>query len=1147
MTCTSCAATIPDGARFCPSCGHAVGFGTNEERRIVTVLFADLVGFTTLAEFMDPERAKRLVDRCFEQLIDDITSFGGRVDKILGDGLLALFGAPVAHEDDPERAVRAGLRMQESLTANTGAADIRMRVGINTGEVLVGTLAGTDYTAMGDVVNTASRLQSQAPPGRVIVGESTYSLTAHTIGYESAGELVARGREQGVKAWLAIGATAPPGLRRLRRDVAMVGREAELAIARTGLEVALLRGSAVLLNVSGESGVGKSRLVDEVLQRLVDDVDAKVISGACVPYGEANIWWPVANALSGHFGIDLTHGPEEIRAVIGTLAGELEPPLDAATSERVIDVVTHLLGHPSGVDRLDAASARSAIQRTVTKVLQRSADRRPTVLSIDNLHWADPALIDLLAHLARSLSRSPFALVTAMRPDADIDWPPRVERTTVLSLALQALNRAETDELALRLIADLVPDRVPDARQLGDLYDRSGGNPLFLQELAALIARGGAAGELPDSLRTLIGARLDQLTSIQRQVLDNAATLGTSGSISSLERFGGAMSQPFDPTTLRELDDFGLLDVTGKRWEFRSDSVRESAYQTLSKASRAQRHAGVAIAIRTNSPGSIDELAHHLATAAELEQDIGLVAGVPATIVADAVDALTASATRALESGSLHTVVRDTTRALDLIGADPDSAASRAALRLLRAGALVERRDYTSARADIDAAIAWATTEDDLVVEGRGRRLLGNLHHAEGHLDVARVELGQAVEILRGVDEPHVLAEALRSRGFIELFGGSLVDAEWFFGEADAIFRDLDDRRGMAWIEQHRAWIGFMSGNFAAAGERLQHAAAALEELGDRNGVGWASGLLAYVEFFQGNSAAAEELAVEVSREAEERGDEWASGMMQTLLANVRLWGGHPTEAVLLAEKARNRFRATGDRWGLGQALAPLIRAQVALGRSAAALRTDEELIALADLAPLGPGPLLAAAGAAMHRGDGLAAAAHATRVIAEIRGAGGSALEPVVILAVGLAQAGRIDEARATIESIAGEAADHPFVDAAAALIDMLVRDPTGAIDHATRVERTESASYLDRIIAFVAAAGALAQTGEVEQARLTAEAAVVLAVQVGDVVAVALATRAFARLTGTTHPAHDDRTVLGDGWMHVVDSMLDSPVTVA
>ena len=184
MLCPSCASQIPASARFCSSCGYAISTARSEERRITTVLFADLVGFTTLAEHRDPETVKRLVDSCFQLLIDDITAFGGRVDKILGDGILALFGAPVAHEDDAERAVRAALRMQATLAhfvANSGlsgSSDIRMRVGINTGEVLVGTIAGTEYTAMGDVVNTASRLQSGAPPGGILVGQTTHALTS---------------------------------------------------------------------------------------------------------------------------------------------------------------------------------------------------------------------------------------------------------------------------------------------------------------------------------------------------------------------------------------------------------------------------------------------------------------------------------------------------------------------------------------------------------------------------------------------------------------------------------------------------------------------------------------------------------------------------------------------------------------------------------------------------------------------------------------------------------------------------------------------------------------------------------------------------------------------------------------------------------
>lgn len=1159
MQCPSCAAAVPEGSRFCPSCGHALSVLPNEERRIVTVLFADLVGFTTLAEFMDPEQAKRLVDRSFARLVDDVTEYGGRVDKLLGDGILALFGAPVSHEDDPERAVRAGLRMQDTIartmaqTGPTANVDIRMRVGINTGEVLVGTLAGTEYTAMGDVVNTASRLQSMAPPGRVIVGESTYSLTAHAIDYESAGDLVARGRERPVKAWLAVAATAPPGVRRRHRtEVPIVGRAAEMTIAQVAVEQAIERERAVVVSVTGENGVGKRRLVTEVLDRVASCIEDEVIllHGHCVAYGQANPYWPIALALADRFGIDTSSTADDLRQAIESTAAQISPNSDPAETKLVIDVFAHIHGHPSKIDHLDPASARSSIHWAVAKAFERMSEHQPTVLAIDNLHWADGRLVELLDHLVHTLARMPFALVTAMRSGNDVNWPPHSDRLSVISLALQPLSHEETDELARSLLAG----RDANDRLLDQLYERSGGNPLFLQELAGLTGVG--AGELPDSLRTLIGARLDQLTMPQRQVIENASTLGSSGSIPYLQKFAAALNQTFDRSTVRELDELGLLDVNGERWEFRSDSVREAAYQTLTKASRAARHAGIArglgetMAGGTGSAPVADAQAHHLATAAELELELGRVTGVPRTVRVEAIEALTAAARRALDGGSLRTVVRDATRALDLLAAphEPgtsaldDCEATRSRLRILRASALVDQHHYDEARADLDIVLAEAIAAGDRATEGEARRLFGTMLHANGRIDLARDELGLSVEILREVDRPDLLAQALRSRGFIELFGGSLVDAEWFFGEADALFRELGDRRGMAWVEQHRAWIGFMSGDFEAAHERLQHSAETLAELGDRNGVGWVLGLLAYVEFFLCNFDVAEELATQVSEEAEERGDTWAAAMMQTLQANLRLWQGRLEEAATLAELARKRFRKLEDRYGLAQSMAPLLRAQTALGRTSSALRTEEELFAIGETAQAGANPLLAIAGAAMHRGDGALAATHATRAIAEMRAAGSEAWEPLILLSMALAQCDRLDEAIATIESLPDPEWDHPFAHAVGSLVVGMLPDPQRALAHATAVldGTTAGSSYLDRVMAYIGAAAAHTRLGAPQQAATAVAAGVALATSVGDVVAIALATRCAELLTGTRPPEADSAAPLSDGWEHVLGALL-------
>jgi tetratricopeptide (TPR) repeat protein len=403
-------------------------------------------------------------------------------------------------------------------------------------------------------------------------------------------------------------------------------------------------------------------------------------------------------------------------------------------------------------------------------------------------------------------------------------------------------------------------------------------------------------------------------------------------------------------------------------------------------------------------------------------------------------------------------------------------------------------------------------------------------------MDDARRELGLAVDKLRKTDTPELLARALRVRGFIEMFGGSLVDAEWFFGEADGLYAALGDERGLAYIEQHRAWISFLSGDLAAARERLSHAAETHERLGDRNGVGWALGLLAFVEFFEGHFDRAEALAGIVGKEAEQRGDVWAASMMGTLLADLRLWQGKLEEAADLSERARASFKKLNDKFGLVQALAPLVRAQVALGRQAAAQRSAEELLTLADTSQNGPAPLMAVAGAAMHRGNAHVAAALAERAIQDISAIGGRLFEPMLVLALAYAQQGRTDEALETIESVPPEGSDHPFTHAVSALVYSAVGQPEVAISHADAVTQRAGATYLDEVFAYTAAAGAAMQMGDPARAELTAQAAVARALAVGDVVAAALATAMFHEVTGLQHPAHDERTSLGDGWALLV-----------
>jgi class 3 adenylate cyclase/tetratricopeptide (TPR) repeat protein len=1134
-----------------------VGVGQVEERRIVTVLFGDVVGFTALAEHLDPEQVKRLIDRAFQRLVDDVTAFGGRVDKLLGDGILALFGAPVAHEDDAERAVRAGLRMQQGMARFAQQSSLeeplQMRIGINTGEVLVGTLAGTDYTAMGDVVNTASRLQSEAPPGGVLVGEATFALTSGIIEYGPLTELQPRGREHSISTWLAVDALAPPGSRQRRSDLHLVGRDAELGLARAALHLALAERRSLVLNVMGESGVGKSRLIDELLGTL-DELghgDVHVLEGVCVPYGESNVWAPIATALTSHLGLDSSLTADEVRERAIAKATRLmtgDAPSSGVISsgdrppevDRAAEVFVHLLGYESTLDALDVVARRDVVKLTIARVIELRSERTPVVLWIDDLHWADQVVIDVLEHLAGAVTRVPFVLVTSMRPGSEVEWPPNNDRTTIVSLTVQPLARADSDELASELLGEMLVEAATDQSLLGALYNRSGGNPLFLQQLARVVADQGPSSELPDSLRALIAARLDQLSVLERQVLDNAATLGLSGSVKALEQFAEKMRQQFDRSLVNQLDAKGFLELDGQRWKFRSDSVRETTYQTLTKTSRAHRHAGVAASIATHSPNSLDDLAHHTATAAELVADLGVVEGVPSGIRADAIRYLTSAAERARDTGSQRLLVRHASRALALLDGRPEEADRHTRLALLRCSGLLEMRNFPEAREAIDAVLAQAVEREDIETEGAARRMLGMLFHLQGDQANARLELGAGVELLRTTDAVALLADALRQRGFIELFGGSMVDAEWFFGEAEAEYARLSDERGLAYIEQHRAWLSFLSGDLAMADERLHSAADTLTRLGDRNGVGWAFGLLAFVRFFQRRFVEAEDLASVVGAEALDRGDDWAAAMMQTLLADLRLWQGNLPEALGNAEQARNRFKRIGDKFGLVQSLAALIRIQVALGRAPAVQRSVEELLSLADNSPLGPVPLLAVAGAAMHRGDAQMALVTAERGLEAMETPTAGTFEAMVVRVIAFAQQGRVDEALAALESIGPQAMEHPFAQVGAALALSLSGDAEAALVAADAVSATVGATYLDRAIAAVAAAGAHSSLGDRAAAEAVLDEALVECLDVGDVVAIALLQRAYLHVLCVAHASGTgDESFLGEGWLTVVASL--------
>jgi class 3 adenylate cyclase len=336
---------------------------------MATVLFADLAGFTGLSETLDPEQLKNLMDRCFARLAADVTNHGGRVDKVVGDAMVAIFGAPVAHEDDAERAVRTGLQMQRSiasLSAELGVA-LRLRVGVNSGEVLVGAMrAGGDYTAMGDAVNVASRLQTMAVPGTVVVGPATYSATAGVVRYEVLGSVQPRGREAPVDAWRAVESLSVPG-RRPRRSVApLIGRDDELTVLRQSVSTAIRHSRPSVTFLLGEAGMGKSRLIEEVAGWAAAEHGALVLEGRCVPYGEANPWWPIAEAVRRACGVEggdsAADTSAKVRAAVARICC-----VDGADPEaaQLAAGLLHLMGDEDALPDVDPQRARQEARRSL--------------------------------------------------------------------------------------------------------------------------------------------------------------------------------------------------------------------------------------------------------------------------------------------------------------------------------------------------------------------------------------------------------------------------------------------------------------------------------------------------------------------------------------------------------------------------------------------------------------------------------------------------------------------------------------------------------------------------------------------------------------------------------------------------------------
>lgn len=958
MNCRSCGTILAENARFCSNCGASQA-SAEEERRIVTALFADIVGFTALAEHRDPEEVKHVVDRAFAQLASDITAFGGVVDKIVGDEIVALFGAPVAHSDDAERAVRAGLRMQstvQSLAPNMGPA-VAIRVGINTGEVLVGsTPTGGDYTAMGDVMNSASRLQELADPGQVLVGESTRHATGDAISYKSAGKLPARGREGPLEAWIALETTRPPGLRRRKAEL-FVGREPELSFLQAQARMAIELENAQLSIVLGEAGMGKTRLIQETSDRLAAEVELIALDGRCVAYGEANVWWPVGEMLRELYELDpdMTKPEAEakLRVALSERFGKGNPE-----SSRLLTALLHTLGYDTALRGGDRNRNRSEVMLAFTQVLDYELRQRAIIMVLTDMHWAADAVWDLLDHLLTELARTPlFVMVSAQDMEHDEIFGGRHGTSMV---RLGPLREADTRKLLDEIDVDLPAEAVEV------LVSRSGGNPYFLEELAGFVAGGGGRGllpaarsnaesgadldELPDTLRGIVAARLDSLDGNERALIEDASVLGRSGSVPGLASLArevrGADSIDDALASLIAQD---LLAVNGSRYEFQSDLVRDVAYGTLTKTVRAQRHAGIAGFLEAAQTGRVRNsvvvaIAEHYRAAAQLAAEVSLVPNVDRSeLLTKALWWLDQAGYRALEVGESVQAERWFEYGVDL--AEDDEIL--AGFLFGRAKARCEIRDIVGSRTDLDRLDPLLGR--DAIMAARALVVRGDVDRKAGDLDRAAGELREAADRLAVLGVPADQALALRLLGLTEMDRSDDSLATQALTSSRVVAAKAGDRRSEAWALQSLAWHAFVRGQVGSANGLVSQAIEIFAELGDRSGLAWARGVQAWVAFHLGEWDTARELVAAVLPEARRQGDPFSESIMLNLGASLSLWSGRAKEARKMAQRAQEVGERAEDTGVVIQSMALEGRALVSLGQVADGTELLERAFVMAD------------------------------------------------------------------------------------------------------------------------------------------------------------------------------------------------------
>jgi class 3 adenylate cyclase/tetratricopeptide (TPR) repeat protein len=801
LRCGACGATNDPGDRFCGECGAPLGNGAAAtlaaplavaERRLVSVLFADLVGFTTLSEHRDPEEVRELLSRYFDRCRTLIERHGGTVEKFIGDAVMAVWGTPVAREDDAERAVRAALALAPSVAAlgeEVGMPELRVRAGVLTGGASVE--IGTDGEGMvlGDTVNTASRLQSIAAPGTVLVDDATRRASEAAIAYEDAGTHEVKGRERPVRTWTALSVVAgAAGARRgAGLEAPFVGRETELQLVIDALEDSVTRGVARLVTVTGDAGMGKSRLLWELF-KYVDGIEDQRYwhQGRCLSYGEGVAYWALTEMIRARAGIA---EDEEQASARAKLEGAVERFVGDERERRLVEP---RLAHLLGLERRTATEPADLFSGW-RLFFERMAANEPVILVFEDVQWADNGLLDFIDYLLEWSADHPIFILVLGRPELETrrpDWGTSARLGPLPPAAMQAL------------LANLVPGLPPDLA--GRILDRAEGVPLYAVETVRMLLDRGLLAqegqryvvtgtiadlEIPETLHQLVAARLDNLEATERSLLQDAAVLGEAFTPAAL----AAVTQRPEAEVRQRLDALVAKQVLGYdddprsaepgQYRFLQALLRTIAVGTLSRRDRKVRHLLAAEHLRA-AFGDATEIAEVLAS-----HYLDAVAADPDAHDADEIrakarDTLEAAGHRASSLALAAEARRYFERAAELAGEQTQ----RAAL-LAEAGAAAARTaDNESARSLLNDAIDVFDANGHSEDAGRTRAMLADVLIAENRLVDAAELMDRARESL--TDES-LLATVASRRARVAFLTGDYALAR---AEADAALSIADPR-----------------------------------------------------------------------------------------------------------------------------------------------------------------------------------------------------------------------------------------------------------------------------------------------------------------------------------------------------------------